>query len=136
MSNLGTGVRSIWGIGGAAMDPYWRRVTGGDAVAHAVARRLITPRGHLLWAPEIGYDVRALLNLDYTESDLRIAEGYIVAECLADERVSRARVDFATDAARRSGTITVTLTTSDAESFALVFAASEMGTRMTIGTAV
>lgn len=59
-------------------------VSGPLGVAEAVARRLITPRGRLWYAPDYGTDIRAYLN-----SELRpfqIARD-VEAEALKDERV-------------------------------------------------
>jgi hypothetical protein len=70
------------------LDPLFRWVTGPQAVAEAVARRLLTPRGALYGVREYGFDIRLLLNDAATS--FRAAETLIVAEAELDDRVVRA----------------------------------------------
>lgn len=130
MSNLGTGIRTIWGPNGPELDPYWRRVSGGLAVVHSVARRLVTPRGRLSWAPGVGFDVGELLNEGLTEAAVRTIATYCRAEVLADERVEAAEVEFVLDHATHKARLTVRISTSTKETFRLVVAVSKLTTEI------
>lgn len=80
-------------VGGTAdLDP--RFVLSGDKriVAEACARRLMTPRGGLVGAPDYGFDLREFLGARITNvTRARIVAG-IEEECRKEERVERARV--------------------------------------------
>lgn len=84
-----------------------RTVSGASAVAQAVARRLITPAGALMFHPEYGYDIRGTLNDDATERTPFQIQTAIEAEALKDERVLS--VDVETDFNARTGKTTVRL---------------------------
>lgn len=84
------------------LDPYFRVVTGRTAVAQALLRRLVTPRGALLGEPTYGLDVRAWVNDTLTAGDLRRLESRVAEELRADERVDDvvAVATFATEVLR------------------------------------
>ena len=87
-------------------------VTGQRAVAEAVARRLITPRGGLFYDPNYGYDVRLLLNNSMLQSDVYAVTAAIEAECEKDERVYDAQVSIKTTASLETLLISIKLQTS------------------------
>ncbi|WP_437982919.1 hypothetical protein [Sorangium sp. So ce117] len=61
--------------------------SGPRALAQAVYRRLTTPRGALLDAPDYGYDLRELLSRGMTSADLAAIPGIIRSEVTKDERI-------------------------------------------------
>lgn len=71
------------------IDSSFSTVTGKLAVAHAVARRLVQPKGGLIDAPNYGWDVRQLINAPVNAA---FAESRIQDECEQDERVLSAVV--------------------------------------------
>jgi hypothetical protein len=60
------------------------------ALAQAVYRRLITPRGMVLDAPDYGFDLRSLLSKGMTQADLATVPGVARAEVTKDERIADA----------------------------------------------
>ncbi|MDB4929454.1 MAG: hypothetical protein JWM10_1938 [Myxococcaceae bacterium] len=88
---LGTDISTPAGADGQlGLDPYLRTVGGLEALAQALARRLVTPRGTLYRHPTYGHDVRQYLNDDLDEGDLSDIEAAVAAELGADERVDEA----------------------------------------------
>ena len=85
MTDIGTDLYCI-----SDLDPAGRTVSGPEALAQAIARRLQTPRGALAAIgddPDYGLDLR-----DYVGDDVGAAieaevEAAVRAECLKDERV-------------------------------------------------
>jgi phage baseplate assembly protein W len=61
-------------------------------IGNALARRLITPRGGLLYDPSYGTDIRAYMNAGFTPSKLAQLASEIEAEVLKDSRVATAVV--------------------------------------------
>jgi hypothetical protein len=87
----------------------------------AVARRFVTPRGRLPWAPDDGFDIRRLLLDAVSPEQIPTYERLIAQEAERDERVlaAQATLTFAND------TLTVLLDLRLAEGvFRLVFKAS------------
>lgn len=110
------------------MDPYFRRVSGNLAVAHSIARRLITERGSLSWAPGVGFDVRALINEALSGSSqaaTSMIATYVREEALGDERVEDADVEVSFVQATRSLRISMRITTSEGP-FRLVLGADAL----------
>jgi len=68
--------------------PSLALVSGRRCLIEAIARRLITPRGGLFYAPDYGFDVRQFLS-GITAAPSAIAAG-VIAECEKDERVNQA----------------------------------------------
>jgi hypothetical protein len=127
--NYGSTVRTIWGSSGGDLDRYWRRVSGGEAVMHAILRRLITERGTLSWAPSVGFDVRGLLNEAISSSSnapLLAIQNYVRAECIADERVEDATVTASVNRSTAALTLSVDLQLSDNATFSFVVAVSAL----------
>ena len=126
MTDYGTDLASTFGAGGVVdCDPYFRRITGNEAIAHAVIRRLVTPRGSLSWDPHCGFDVRAYLNAPINRQILGFLQGAIKAEALADERVATADVSVSFNDLTSKLTVTLTLTAGDGP-FTLVLAVSAL----------
>lgn len=128
---LGTTVRTNWTAAGPDMDRYWRRVSEGEAVAHAIMRRLVVDRENapLFWAPSVGFDVRSLLNESIntrSRAQLIAIETYVRAECVDDDRVDDASVVATLDRAGRALTLAIDLTLSDGTSFSFVMRATEL----------
>jgi len=94
-TDYGTTIGSVSSGAGLDMDPYWRRVSGGKAVAVAVARRLLVGKGSLWWAPDVGFGQSGILGLideGITAERIPMHERLLRAECEADERVLGADV--------------------------------------------
>jgi phage baseplate assembly protein W len=77
------------------LDVAFKAITGQRAIAEAVARRWVTPRGSLVYDPDYGEDVRGLLNARIDGPRLRALEAALTAQALADERISGAVVQLA-----------------------------------------
>lgn len=76
-------------------------------IGNALARRLITPRGGLLYDPSYGTDIRAYVNAGFTASKLAQLASEIETEVLKDARVASAAV--AVQIAGSSMTISLTV---------------------------
>ncbi len=86
--------------------------TGLKNLGNHIARRLITPRGSMPWALNDGYDVRQLVNAEFTAQNRARAEAAIAAEVEKDDRV----VACAATIARLSSeaiAVTLRVTTAD-----------------------
>lgn len=71
------------------LSPAMREVSGREALAQAIARRLRTPRGGLFYDERYGFDLRQFIN-EVAPSTGYIAAG-VQAQAEQDERVLRAR---------------------------------------------
>jgi len=69
------------------LDAGMAEVDGRTALAQALARRLITPRGGLIDDGNYGFDVRQFINDDASTSDLARIASSIDSELSKDERV-------------------------------------------------
>ena len=67
-ADINTPIDSATGL--PDLDPYFRVVTGRTAVAQALLRRLVTPRGGLLGEPLYGLDVRAAVTAEVIAAEL------------------------------------------------------------------
>src|SRR5690606_14694811 len=88
-------------------------VSGREALAQAVARRLTAERGSLFYDPNYGTDVRLSLNDSATSASLFRLRTAIEAEAMKDERVERARVTVAAEDNGRAITVQLSLVDSD-----------------------
>jgi hypothetical protein len=107
------------------LDPAFTPVTGTKALAQAMARRLITPRGSLFYDLEYGFDLRAYLNAGITQGDgfaFRLG-AQIEAECLKDERVGTVDAQLSYDPVTEKLTVLLSGVASDGP-FRLVLAVS------------
>lgn len=103
----------------AEVDPQSPR-----AVAEAIIRRFITPRGGLIDDDDYGQDVRGHLNRGMTYRDLRALSGALQSEAQKDDRVLAAEVDLRADTRTNVMLVHVTLTLADPSdrTFSFVFA--------------
>jgi len=122
--SLGTDVRSLWGAGATCdLDPTFGVIIGVLAVAHAVARRFVTPNGSLGWDGDAGHDIRDYLNDDLDTSQLSAIAARVRLEALKDERVETAKAQ----ASLTNGVLLITLACTTGEGpFELVLAASKL----------
>lgn len=97
------------------------------AIAQALVRRLITPRGALPGDADYGFDLRGYLNRGVTLQELRTLTGQITAECRKDDRVSDVVVSasFTLGTAQLTGTIKVTPADVDLDTFSFTFAITD-----------
>lgn len=72
------------------LSPDLRVVNGREALAHAIARRLTTPRGSLFYDGNYGHDVRQYVNAPVQRPG--VIESQVSGECLKDERVLESEV--------------------------------------------
>lgn len=89
---LGTDISTFAGPDGNDLDRLFRPISGQRAVAEAVARRWITPRQGLVYAPSYGEDVRQLLNAPLDGPTRAAIEASLQAQAEADERVESCKV--------------------------------------------
>jgi hypothetical protein len=108
----------------AEVDPFSRQ-----AVAEAVTRRLITPRGGVIDDPDYGFDVRAFCNRGTTPAGLRAIADQCRTEALKDDRVNDATITADYDDAARRLRVTVMLDCVDPRlgTFALTLAVTADG---------
>ena len=121
-TSYGSDISTVTSGGVIDLDPYFRVVTGAEAVAHAIARRLTCPRGGLIDDEEYGFDLRELVNQPLTSSFSRDAAQEIEAQCLLDERVEAADVELSEEDGLLE--VSVALTLYDGVTFTLVLAVS------------
>jgi phage baseplate assembly protein W len=69
-----------------------REVSGPIVLAQNIYRRLSTPRGMVIDAPDYGYDLRTLLHKGMTPTQIAEIPGIVRAEVTKDERVEGADV--------------------------------------------
>ena len=67
-------------------------VQGRVALAQSLGRRLITPRGALIYDVNFGYDLNQFVNADVSQADISQIQGYVRQEMLKDQRVISAQV--------------------------------------------
>lgn len=98
-----------------------------QAIAKALIRRLITPRGALPDDKDYGYDLRGLLNQGTTLAQLRSAGGQARSECRKDDRVSDVQVtaSFTLGTSTLSVSIEVTPADPQLDTFSFTFALTD-----------
>jgi phage baseplate assembly protein W len=74
------------------LSPAMTEVSGRVALAQSLARRLITPRGALIYDVNYGYDLNQWVNADVSQADIAQIQGYVRQEMLKDQRVISAQV--------------------------------------------
>jgi phage baseplate assembly protein W len=106
----------------AEVDP-----TSNQAIAEALIRRLITPRGALPDDPDYGFDLRGLLNRGVTLTELRAVTGQARNEIRKDDRVADAKVSaaFSLQGATLRVSIEVTPADVDNDTFSFTFALTD-----------
>ena len=118
------------------LDPYFALVSGPEAVAQALARRLLTPSGGLLTDPSYGYDLRALVLTDLSEEERLSAENEISAQAIQDERISDAVVQISLNSSTGVLTVSVQPLLVTGEIFTLVFTLTPENTELVFQNAV
>ena len=106
----------------AEVDP-----TSNQAIAEALIRRLITPRGGLPDDPDYGFDLRGLLNRGVTLAELRAVTGQARSEVRKDDRVADAKVSaaFCLQGSTLSVSVEVTPADVDNDTFSFTFALTD-----------
>src|SRR5690606_21919495 len=94
MADLGADIAMVENEDGALdLDPYFGLASQREALAQAIARRLMTERGSLFYDLNFGTDVRSWLNAAIDETGLFRIRTAVEAEAMKDERVERARAE-------------------------------------------
>lgn len=94
-------------------------------IAQACVRRLITPLGTLIGAPDYGFDLAGLLNRGLTPAELSGIAIQVQNQCELDERVRTCavRLEFTGNPTQPELTVRLTITPeSSANAFQFVFA--------------
>lgn len=113
MADFGADIACLTDIG-----LRWGIARGKTCLGNRIVRRLSTPRGGLSefapgYAPDYGYDVRALLGEGATRQTIAAGEAAIARECEKDEAVRRARTSLTFDSSEETLTIEINLDTED-----------------------
>lgn len=108
MADLGTSIAGVTSIG-----PRFNFASGNLCLAYSLARRLITPRASLPWAPNDGTDMRDFLNKGDTASNRFAAARAAHDECLKDERVQDVTVTAKFLAAGQQLQLTIAVLTAN-----------------------
>lgn len=106
----------------AEVDP-----TSNHAIAEALIRRLITPRGALPDDPDYGFDLRGLLNRGVTVAELRAVTGQARNEVRKDDRVLDAKVSAAFTLQNSTLNVSIEVTPADVDddTFTFTFALTD-----------
>lgn len=117
MADYGTDISTV-----PVVDMTGRTISGVRVVAECCLRRLTTPEGWLFYDPTFGYDLRALLNEDLDDADLRHHQLGAANQLELDERILSASVSLSLNKETFTLTVRITGTLSDASSFDFVIA--------------
>lgn len=90
---------------GSEPDLSFRQISGKRAIAEAVARRWLTPRGDLVTDENAGIDIRQILNAKIDDAALYMIGEAMQAEAEKDERVAQCVVNLSFDLATNTLTI-------------------------------
>jgi hypothetical protein len=105
------------------LDPAMAEHSGRMVLAHALARRLSTPRGGLVDDPNYGYDVVSFINDDVDTHALALLGSSVDREFEKDERV----VSSETEVSFVGGVLTISSTVTDGDGpFQLVTAVGNL----------
>jgi hypothetical protein len=74
------------------LTPTMQECQGRVCLAQNLGRRLITPRGALIYDVNYGYDLNQWINADVSQADISQIQGYVRQEMLKDQRVISANV--------------------------------------------
>lgn len=107
MSSLGVGIACVSSVG-----PRFTLATEMQCLAQSLARRLITPRNSMSWAPNDGTDMRDFLNKANTSQGRFDAQRAAKDECEKDERVQSASVSSVFNFALSTLTLTIAILTA------------------------
>lgn len=117
---LGTDISALPSLG-----PRFRLLVGPENLAEACARRLMTPRGALHYAPDYGTDLRAFLSEAFTGRTLNRVRAAVEAELRKDRRVNAVSAVATYDAPTESLTVEVVVE-NDAGPFTLTVRATAL----------
>lgn len=110
----------------------FRLVTGRANLAEAVAKRLMTPRGKLHYAPDYGFDLRRFVNANSTPDVLSSVRSNVVGEVTKDERVLSATATVTFIAASETLRVEILLTDADGPFKMIVAADADLVTLLAI----
>ena len=104
------------------------------AIAEALIRRLITPRGALPGDSDYGFDLRGLLNRGVTLAELRAVTGQARNEVRKDDRVLDAKVSAAFTLQNSTLSVSIEVTPTDIENgtFSFTFALTDTTVAMEV----
>src|SRR5690606_10078705 len=105
------------------------KVSGRQAHAQALLRRLTTPRGSLIAAPTYGYDVTELVG---GTTPAHIVEQRVREQCLLDERTEDVVVQVTKDDATGGLTIEIEVDDDNDGEFTLILSGSSQLTAQLI----
>jgi phage baseplate assembly protein W len=94
------------------ISPAMTMVSGRKALGQALARRLMTPRGHLFYDPDYGTDIRDYLNDSFNSY---IVNSQIRNELMKDERVSDVAVSSSFNADSQTLSIQIKVTDNEGD---------------------
>jgi hypothetical protein len=108
------------------LDVTGRKITGARVVAECCLRRLTTQADTLGYDPDFGYDLRDLLNEDFSDSELRRHEARAAIEVEKDERIRRADVTLTLNHATHTLTVRITGTLISDRDFLLTLGIGQL----------
>jgi phage baseplate assembly protein W len=106
--DLGTDVRCF-----PSLDPYFRAVSGNQAVAECLFRRTTTPKGRMKFHPDDGMDLHDYLNGPVTALTLARCKSEVEAQCMRDERVKDVAVFTEWDSDKEALAVDISFTTAE-----------------------
>jgi phage baseplate assembly protein W len=112
------------------LDGTFTLITGTRVVCEAVARRLSTPRGSLLGAPDYGIDLRAYVNESMDADVLAGLQRSAKLEIAKDERIASVAVAASFDFASSTLTLNISADLVTGESFSLVMTIGNLAISM------
>ena len=107
------------------LDPVFALVSGREALAQAIVRRLQTPRGALPFNPDDGLDVCGWLHEGRTATQLFRLRSAVEAEVLKDERVLSATCETSWAAGSEALTLRVGVEPVVGKAFTLTASVSD-----------
>jgi hypothetical protein len=114
------------------LDPSGAEISGRRLLAECLARRLTTPRGSCIDAPDDCIDLRDYLNLEVDTRTIGQLGATITSECLKDERVVGVDIEEASIA---NNVVTVRIAIEDGEGpFSLTLSVGEVDISLLIGS--
>jgi phage baseplate assembly protein W len=126
MADYGTDLACITGL-----SPECRSVSGLRLLSEAIVRRLTTPRGRVIDAPDYGTDLHDYLGAEFTPRTSAQIVAAIKGELDKDERIAQSEPVIQTlDSLARSMTIAIAVTTVEGVTFRLVMSVSQLTTEL------
>lgn len=117
---------------GADLDPMFGLVSGRTALKQSILRRLTSDRGSLTTISgdaQYGFNIRSLLNIDFSPAELQGWKSKIREQALADERVQNASVEIT----NIQTTIKISITLTDSSGpFKLVLSIDTLSADITV----